>query len=534
MPPSAIIKEPVSDSALSRTNGTHRQILRSSAIVGGSQIINISVGILRTKAMAVLLGPGGFGLFGLYTSVSNLAQTLADMGIYGSGVRQIAAAVSTGDERRVWQTVLVLRRISIVLGMLGVSIMILFSNQISKLTFGSDSHRYAISWLSIAVFLALISSSQGALIQGMRRIADLAKMQILGALSGAICAVTLVYFFHERGVVPSIICVAALSICVSWWYARKAASSIEDRETNQMSFAFVRQEVAALLKLGLAFMTSGLVTLGVAYWVRVTLLHKIGIEATGIYQSAWTLGGLYVGFILQAMGADFYPRLTEHADDNEACNRLVNEQTYVGLLLAAPGILATLTFAPLVVALFYSTKFAPAVTILRWICLGTLLQVITWPMGFVIIAKAKRALLVACEVSWGVVSVALAFICISIWGLAGAGFAFFASYIFHGIMLYIVVSRLSGFQWSRESWKACLISLSLVTVTFGGFWVLPFYGAVALGCFTIIVNGVFSVRSLMTILDHENAPTPIRKVIKIFRTIFPKRMDLPEEEQIVI
>ena len=48
--------------------------------------------------------------------------------------------------------------------------------------------------------------------------------------------------------------------------------------------------------------------------------------------------------------------------------------------------LATLTFAPLVIALFYAAKFAPAVGILRWVCLGITLRVISWPMGFIIIA----------------------------------------------------------------------------------------------------------------------------------------------------
>ena len=75
-----------------------------------------------------------------------------------------------------------------------------------------------------------------------------------------------------------------------------------------------------------------------------------------------------MGFILQAMAADFYPRLTSSAGDNTACNRLVNEQTLVGLLLAGPGVLATLTFAPLVISLFYTAKFGAAVGILRWIC----------------------------------------------------------------------------------------------------------------------------------------------------------------------
>ena len=41
---------------------THGQILKSTALVGGSQVLNIAIGIVRTKAMAMLLGPAGFGL----------------------------------------------------------------------------------------------------------------------------------------------------------------------------------------------------------------------------------------------------------------------------------------------------------------------------------------------------------------------------------------------------------------------------------------------------------------------------------------
>ena len=77
------------------------------------------------------------------------------------------------------------------------------------------------------------------------------------------------------------------------------------------------------------------------------------------------------------------------AKDNAECNRLVNEQAEVGLLIAGPGLLATLTFAPLVIQLFYSDKFGPAVEILRWICLGMMLRVTSWPMGFMLIAKGK-------------------------------------------------------------------------------------------------------------------------------------------------
>src|SRR5207253_5201389 len=119
----------------------------------------------------------------------------------------------------------------------------------------------------------------------------------------------------------------------------------------------IGREAGSLLKLGAAFMASGFLMLGAAYTVRMIVSRNIGLEATGLYEAAWTLGGLYVGFVLQAMGTDFYPRLVGVVKDNTECNRLVNEQARVSLLLAGPGVIATLTFPPLVVAVFYSAAF---------------------------------------------------------------------------------------------------------------------------------------------------------------------------------
>ncbi len=507
-----------SDVATHRTGdagkGTYGEILKSSALVGGSQVLNVVIGMVRTKAMAVLLGPSGFGLFGLYSSVATLAQTISGLGVNSSGVRQIAAAVSSEDDRTIRRTVLVLRRISLLLGMLGAGLMVLFSRQISIITFATKSHAAEVSWLAVVVFLTLVSASQTSLIQGFRRILELAKIQVLGALFGTLSSIPLVYYFRERGVVPSLICVAAMTIAASWWYSRKL--KFGTTASALMSPTHFWMEAAALLKLGMAFMASSLITLGVAYAVRVMVLHRVGIEATGLYQSAWTLGGLYVGFILQAMGADFYPRLTASVHHHPTCNRLVNEQALVGLLLAGPGVVATLTLAPMVIALFYSAKFGPAVGLLRWICLGTMLQVISWPMGFVVVAKAKRGLFFGCELAWGIVSMLLALGLVHYFGLQGAGIAYFGSYVFHALMLYAIVSRLSGFRCSKENQTTGILSLALVAITFCGFQFLPLLYAAGLGICATLLHAVYSVRKLTSLVSPEQIPSPIRRALNAF------------------
>jgi PST family polysaccharide transporter len=498
-------------------NETYGQILRSSALIGGSQLLNIAIGIVRTKAIAMLLGPAGYGLFGLYGSIANLAQSIAGMGVNSSGVRQIAEAVGSGDTERIALTTIVLRRTSIVLGLLGAVLLLAFSRQVSAITFGTDQHARAVRLLSIAVFFQLVSWGQDALVQGMRRIADLAKMQVLGAFFGMLLSILMVYFLRDRGVVPSLVGVALMYLAVSWRYSRRVHI-----QTPAITVSMVVEEAGALVRLGLAFMTTGFMTMGIAYGVRIMILRKVGFEATGYYQSAWALGGLYMGFILQAMGADFFPRLTAVANDNRACNRLVNEQTRVGLLLAGPGVLATLTFAPLVIALFYSAKFGSAVEVLRWICLGAVLQVITWPMGYIIVAKGRQLIYFTTQLAWTLASLGLAYVCVRYWGLKGAGIAFFGSYIFFGFMEYLVVRRLSGFHWSGANKQTGVVFVSLITVVFCGFYVLPFIWAASLGAIATLLSGVYSLRVFSTFMSWGQLPLSAQRLLVPFRLALSK------------
>jgi antigen flippase len=498
--------------AITPEKHTYSQILHSSALIGASSVLNIAIGIVGTKAMAVLLGPAGFGLMAMYNSIADFAQNIASMGINSSGVRQIAAAVGSSDEDRIARTAAVLRRTSLILGVLGAILLIGFSGPVSTFTFGSPQHATAVALLSAAVFFRCVSAGQGALIQGVRRMRDLAKMSVLGALFGTVISIPVVYFLREDGVVPSLVAVSTMTIVTSWWYSRKVKM-----KTQSMTMSQLGGEAATLLKLGFAFMASGLMMSGATYVVRVLVLREVGFEAAGLYQSAWTLGGLYVGFILNAMAMDFYPRLTAVAEDNTACNRLVNEQAQVGLLMATAGVIATLTFSPLVITLFYSPKFYEAAELLRWLCLGMTLRIISWPMGFIILAKGAQKLFFWSELAWTATYLGLSLLCVISFGLNGAGVAFFGSYVFHALLSYLIARRLSGFGWSTANKRISLLLVSLIGAVFVGFYILPPLLATAFGILAVIFSGVYSVRALFNLVGRDRIPRSLRQLISRFR-----------------
>jgi enterobacterial common antigen flippase len=507
---------------------SYGQILKSSALMGGSTVANIAVNVIRAKAMALLLGPAGVGLVGLYSSILNLTHSVAGMGINQSGVRQIAEAAGPGDTQRIALTVTVLRRTSMFLGALGAVLLVLFCRQFSMWTFGTTEFALPVALLSLAVFFSSISDGQAALIQGMRRITDLARIGVLAVLFGTAATLGLIYLFREKGVVPSLVAVAAITLVISWWYQRKIHIP-----TVSLTLPEIRQEAGALLKLGSVFMASAVLTTGAAYAIRILVRNHVGLDAAGLYQSAWSIGGLYIGFILQAMGSDFYPRLTAVANDDTECNRLVNEQAQIGLLLAGPGVIATLTFAPLVIALFYAASFVGAVEPLRWICLGMALRVIAWPMGYIILAKGARSIFFWTEVAAAVVHVGLAAVLVGRFGLAGATMAFFGLYIWHGILIYAIVRRLTGFRWSEANRRTGLLFLPLIGAVFCGFFLFPVWVATTVGFVAALGSGIYSLRMVCRLVSLDRVPRFARELLAVFRissrTIVPPTLGAASE-----
>lgn len=438
----------------------NNRILKSTVVIGGSSALNILFRIVQSKIVAVFLGPQGMGLLGLFNSILGLASTLSGMGIATSGVREIAASAETGGEVSFSQTVLVFRRLNIVLGVIGALTLFGLRGWISQVTFGVSDYSASVGWLSLAVFFMVVSSSQMALIRGMRRIGDLARVSVLGTAVGTLLGIPMIVWWGARGVVFYVLGVTVTTILVSWWYARRIQVKSLPLLWNES-----RHIALSLLRLGLAFMGAGLMTTASIYMVKVFIARRLGMDATGLYEASSALSNVYIGFILGAMGADFFPHLASVSQDDAASNRLINAQAQIGTLLALPAILATLALGPWLLRLLYSAEFNAAFDIFRWQALGTYLRLISWPLGFLIMARAKGSLYLLTEFISNLFFLSAAWLGLRFWGVAGAGVAFFALYLFYTFVMMFVGGRLSGFAWTSASLR--IFGWTLLAVAMG-------------------------------------------------------------------
>lgn len=425
---------------------SYRQILRSSSIIGGASVINILIGLVRIKVAAVLLGPAGVGLIGLLQSLMATAASVSALGFGTVGTRQIAEAVGKGDDSAVAAARRALFWGTLVLALTGGMVFWLLRDVLTAQIFGDTSHADQLGWISIGVALAVASGSQSALLNGLRRIGDLARISVGSALFSTVLGVGALLIWGEGGVLLFVLAAPLASFLIGHWYVAKLGR-IQGPATPLFRLA---SQWGMMARLGFAFMISGLAVALGQLVVRTLVQRELGSEALGHFQASWAISMTYIGFVLAAMGTDYYPRLTAAIHDHATVNRLVNEQTEVALLLAGPVFLLMLGLAPWVIELLYSSAFDEAATILRWQILGDILKVASWPLGFIILAAGDGRTFMLSEMLAISVFVFSTWIGLPLIGVTASGVGFFVMYAGYLPIVYWLACRRTAFFWERH------------------------------------------------------------------------------------
>ncbi len=363
-------------------NNSYKQILKATSLFGGVQVYNILIAIIRSKFIAILLGPYGMGIAGLLTSTTGLITGLTNFGLRTSSVKNIAEANGKGNLTKVYIIITVLRRWVWITGLLGALLTLILSPWLSQLTFGNKDYTMAFVLLSVTLLLNQLSAGQQALLQGLRKLQYLAKASVIGSSLGLLVSVPLYYLFGINGIVPAIILSSVTSLALSWYFSHKITfPKIKVSKLRTIA------EGKKMLVMGFLISLSGLITMGVGYIVRIFINYTGGIEDVGYYNAGFAIINTYVSMIFSAMAVDYYPRLSSVAFDNLQAKKTINEQAEITILLLSPLIMVFLVFIHWIVILLYSTKFLPINEMIQWASLGMFFKAASWAIAFVFLAK---------------------------------------------------------------------------------------------------------------------------------------------------
>lgn len=162
---------------------SYEQALKSTGIVGGAQFLTILITVVKTKIVALLLGPAGVGVLGLLQGIVDMIRNATGLGIHFSAVKDVAAANASRDGQRIGRTIRILRRWVWGTGLLGMTVAIALSIPLSRFSFGNAEYAVPIVLVSVVLLLTSLQEGQLALLQGLRMIGKMAKAKVAGARS---------------------------------------------------------------------------------------------------------------------------------------------------------------------------------------------------------------------------------------------------------------------------------------------------------------------------------------------------------------
>jgi len=484
----------------------YRQIMKATSLFGGVQVFTIIITIIRSKIIAVFLGPAGMGIVGLLTSTVQLVTSLTNFGLGTSAIRDIAAANDSGNPERINKVATIFRRLVWITGLLGAVVTFVLAPWLSQITFGNKEYTLAFMWLAITLLFTQLTSGQYVLLQGMRKLNYLAKANMFGSFIGLVISAPLYYYFRLDGIVPAIILTAVFLLAITWYFARKIKFEqikVTPKETIL--------EGKGMLKMGLMLSLSGLISTGASYVVRIFISNTGNLEDVGLYNAGFAIIGTYVGLIFTAMSTDYYPRLSAVSHDNKKANLMINQQAEIAVLVIAPLLTVFIIFINWAVILLYSTEFIAVNGLIQWAALGMYFKAATFSVGYVLLAKSAAKTFFWSEVVANAYLLLFNILGYKYFGLTGMGFSFFISYIFSLIQIYLITNHKYEFNFSKTFYEIFGIQLALGVICFAITMFVSTTLAYILGLPFILLSVWYSFKELDKRMDLKGIINNYRK-----------------------
>lgn len=465
--------------------------MKATSLFGGVQVYNILIQIIRSKLIAILLGPEGMGIVGLLNSATGLISSLTNCGLGTSAVRNIAEANATNDGTRVSLVISVFRKLVWLTGIIGAVICLLTAPYLSDLAFGNRDYTVAFAILSVNILLIQLTSGQDALLQGLRKYKYLAKANVIGNTIGLLIALPLYYWWGINAIVLVLVLANISTFCLAYYFARKGKI-----KNISITVKDIKNEGKSMISMGILIGLQGLLSVLASYLIQIFITKTGDVKDVGLYNAGFTIVNTYVGLVFTAMGTDYYPRLSGLSTDNEKFKKTINQQAEVSLLLLAPLILAFIVYIKWIIILLYSNKFLSAQGMIYWAIAAVIFKAMSWSLSYSLLAKGDGQAFFWNEMTTIFYSFGLNVTGYYFYGLTGLGISSFITYVLYLVQLYFITKKRYGFSFEPGLFKMFILMLvlSILCLT------LRVYGgdlvSYLVGTIIVILSSLYSFKEL--------------------------------------
>jgi len=440
---------------------SYSKALKATTLFGGVQVIVIIFQILKSKAVAVLIGATGMGILGLLTQTVAFLSAITNFGLESSAIKNISSAEASADKNYLYKTISVFQKLVIYTGLLGFLTCLSLSPFLSSIVFENETHTVSFIITAVSLLFMQLAVGQNAILQGMRKMKLLAKASILSAFAGLFVSVPIYYFLGIDGIAISITISAFVNFLIPFLLAKKI-------QIKKVSFSkdVFKVEGKNMLKMGFLLSMSGLISIGCSFLLRIFITRNGSLADVGLYNAGFAIIEGYVGIIFTAMAKDYYPRLTMVSNNISNRNLEVNQQTEIAILLLIPILTVFLLLLNIIIVILYTKEFLPAIEMIQYAVLGMFFRAISWSMGYLLLAKGDSKIFFISELISTVYIFSLNILGYKFFGLKGIGIAFVAIYFLHAVQIFITTKLVYKFSFDKNLIRVFFIGTLLIVLQF--------------------------------------------------------------------
>jgi len=397
------------------------------------------VAVVRSKVVAIALGPAGVGMaaeINQVITITNIPAALAGGPTLIKAVaRESTGKASPGEAQLAYDA-------AISIGMLGSCLAIPVAVLITYLTLppnwgGSTSTLTTIG--GVTGCFVLLSTAQAQVLIGAQKLREHSFATIAANTVSVLTISAGVWWWGLRGLFGATLVAGVISMILWGVVLRKSATPVRFRPRLNLSGTYA----AEALRIGGGSLAGTLGTQVSLYMVRTALGRFEGPAANGLFQACWAIEGIFAQAVLVSLGNAIFPRYASAQAGKELTDELHESARFLTRVVP-PMMLMGIALREIALPLLYTHEFRPAAPLLGLIFAGEIARTMAWSRAGALLYRGKVRSYVLLQCLGSVLFGGGSMVLVPIVGIQGVGWAFVGTYSVHAFINQFIVQRELG------------------------------------------------------------------------------------------
>ncbi|EHB93012.1 O-antigen translocase [Alistipes indistinctus] len=412
------------------------ELVKVFSLSSVATLVKMLTGLISTKVVAVLIGPGGVALLGQLNNLVYIVQYLASGAINNGVVKYVSEHKGSVGKVRTLLTNALL--VTVVCSLACGTAMIACHRRLSRWIMLSDEYGYIFIVFGVTVILYAFNMLLLSIVNGYREYKMFIRINVANSLAGLVFAVVLTLLYGLPGALIGATTYQSAVFFVTLYMVRRKPWARWSYFRGRIDRSIIRNY------LKYALMT--LVSIGTMPVAQILIRRYIMLDLSELEAGWWEamnrISNIYLLVVTTSFSVYYLPRLSEITEPNEV-RREIGKAFKVIIPLLLTGFVLVYLCRFLIIRILFTSEFLPMAKLFGWQMGSDLFKIGCYILTYVMIAKARTVVYVTTEIVFTIIYIGLACqLMQTSAGIIGVTQAGMAAYLLHMGVVYLYLRKI--------------------------------------------------------------------------------------------